>query len=70
MFLHTVLCGTRNIELFQVHFFLILFFTHVEFLKCPVIFINHAGTVIFSDSSGMAKVPSAEDIVANVLITD
>lgn len=42
----------------------------IEFLKHPVIFINHAETVIFSDSSGMAKVPFAEDTAANVLITD
>lgn len=42
----------------------------VEFLKRRGIFINHSETVISSDSSGMAKVPSAEDIVANALITD
>lgn len=42
----------------------------VEFLKPRCIFINHSETVISSDSRGMAKVPSAEDIVANVLITD
>lgn len=54
--------------LFQV--FLVLFFAHVGFLKCPAIFINHAGTAIPPDSLGMAKVTSAEDISANVLITD
>lgn len=70
MFLLSVFCGRENVELFQVHFFLSLFFIHVEFPKCRVFFINHTGTVIFSDSAGMAKVPSAEDIVANALITD
>lgn len=53
-----------------MHFSLSLFSPHVEFLQPPVIFINHTETVISSDSGGMAKVPSAEDIVANVLITD
>lgn len=43
---------------------------HGGFLKPPVVFINHTETVIFSGSSGMAKVPSAEAVVANVLITD
>lgn len=38
--------------------------------EASVVFIQHTEIVIFSDSSGMAKVPSAEDIVANVLITD
>lgn len=55
-------------SLFQV--FLVSFFTHVKFLKCPGIFINHAGTAVPADSRGMAKVPSAEGISANVLITD
>lgn len=68
--LRGALGGIKNILHFQAHFSLILFFTRGEFLKPPVIFINHTETVIFSDSGGMAKVPSAEDIVANVLITD
>lgn len=52
------------------YFSLVFFFAPVEFLKCPVIFINHTGTALPSDSHGMAKVPSAEDLSANVLITD
>lgn len=70
MFLHQARRGTENTERFRVHFSPSLFLTHVGFPQPPVSFINHTDTVIFSDSGGMAKVPSAEDLVANVLITD
>ena len=51
-------------------FSLVFFCACVDFLKSPVIFINNTGTAVPVDSHGMAKVPSAEDLSANVIITD
>lgn len=43
----------------------------VEFIECHAVAINHTDrTVIFVGFAGIAKVPSAEDTVANALITN